>query len=281
MTHDGSDDDWDKFDWNTWGAPPGASDGPDHTGAAPHGANGANGANGASSGMLRRALADGGEEEMAAHGGMGGWVARGGVMRWDASEEEDAQQDAPLREEAQSPWAAEDFDLPLGAPAAPRVRAVRAWLARRRLREADLIGELLLERRHLYPAGEDGAPTLAEDEANPLALALAEAQASADEYETLLGLLEDIRAHGGAQSVLIEYHLAVTERLAELAAAPAAPEEFAERTLYAALTDEAAAARAAAPAPTPRDRAEWEGRAAAVLATRQRVERVTAAEEGE
>ena len=130
------------------------------------------------------------------------------------------------------------------------MRAVRAWLARRRLREGQLIGELLLERRRLYPASEDGAPPPAEDDANPLALALAEAQATADEYETLLGLLEDTRAHGGAQAALIEFHLAITERLATLAAAPAAPDGFAERTLYAGLTEEAAAARAAAPAPT-------------------------------
>ncbi len=276
MTHDGSDDDWERFDWNTRGVP---SD--EAAGADAHD-NGANGANGAPGGMLRRALADGGEEEaVAAHGGAGGWVARGGVLRWEASDEEDLQEDAPLREEARSPWAAEDVELPLGAPAAPRVRAVRAWLARRRQREIDLIGELLLERRRLYPASEDGAPTPADDEANPLALALAEAQAAADEYETLLGLLEDIRAHGGAQSVLVEFHLAVSERLAALAAHPAAPDEFAERTLYAALTEEVAAARRSARPPSPRARAEWEGRAAAVLATRQRVERVTAAEEGE
>ena len=275
MTHDGSDDGWDGFDWTTWGVSP--RDGSDHEDGESHGANGANGA---SNGMLRRPLAED-DEDAPSRGGAGGWVARGGVMRWNASDEEDAQQDAPLREEAHSPWAAEDFDLPLGAPAAPRVRAVRAWLARRRLRAGQLIGELLLERRRLYPAAEDGAPTPAEDDANPLALALAEAQATADEYETLLGLLEDTRAHGGAQAALIEFHLAITERLATLAAAPAAPDEFAERTLYAGLTEEAAAARAAAPAPTQRDRAEWEGRAAAALATRQRVERVTAAEEGE
>ncbi len=227
---------------------------------------------------------DGGDRANHADGhanGAGGWVAHGGVVRWEAGEEEDLQEDAPLREEAQSPWAAEDFELPLGAPAAPRVRAVRAWLARRRQRETGLIGELLLERRRLYPAAEDGASTPADDEANPLALALAGAQAAADEYETLLGLLEDARAHGGPQSVLIEFHLTLDERLAALAADPAAPDEFAERALYAPLTEEAAAARAAAPAPTPRARAEWEGRASAILATRQRVERVTATEEGE
>jgi hypothetical protein len=278
MTHDGSDDDWESFDWNSWGVP--SDDAPSDNG---HDNGHDNGANGVSSGMLRRALADGGDEDeqVAAHRGGGQWMARGGVLRWEASDQEDPQEDAPLREEAQSPWAAEDFELPLGAPAAPRVRAVRAWLARRRQREIDLIGELLLERRRLYPASEDDAPTPADDEANPLTLALTEAQATADEYETLLGLLEDIRAHGGAQSVLIEFHLAVSERLAVLAAHPAAPDEFAERALYASLTEEAAAARAAAPAPTPRARAEWEGRAAAVLATRQRVERVTATEEGE
>ena len=271
MGDDGSRDDWDRFNWTTWGVTPGAS--------APDGGSGANGANGASDGMLRRPLAD--EDEEAPGRPAGGWVARGGVLRWDASDEEDTQADAPLREEARSPWAAEDFDLPLGAPAAPRVRAVRAWLARRRLREADLIGELLLERRRLYPSDEEGGATPAEDEANPLALALAEAQAAVDEYETLLGLLEETRAHGGAQAALIEFHLAVTDRLATLAADPAAPEEFAERALYAALTEEAAAARRSARPPSPVARAEWEGRASAALATRQRVERVTAAEEGE
>ncbi|HEX9038064.1 MAG TPA: hypothetical protein VF808_13855 [Ktedonobacterales bacterium] len=274
MTHDGDSGDWDTFNWETWGAPARASESDGAPGDGP----GANG-HAASDGMLRRALADSGDDEGPSSAG-GGWVAHGGVLRWNASDEEDPQTDAPLREEAHAPWAAEDFELPLGAPAAPRVRAVRAWLARRRRRETDLIGELLLERRRLYPTPEDGDPP-ALDEANPLSLALTEAQATADEYETLLTLLEDVRAHNGPQGVLIEYHLVVTERLATLAADPAAPDGFAERTLYSELTDEAAAARAAAPAPTPRDRAEWEGRAAAVLAARQRVERVTASEEGE
>ena len=80
--------------------------------------------------MLRRALADSGDDE-AAHVS-GGWLSKGGVLRWNASDEEAPHADAPLRDEARSPWAAEAFDLPLGAPAAPRVRAVRAWLARRR-----------------------------------------------------------------------------------------------------------------------------------------------------
>jgi hypothetical protein len=272
MTHDGDGGDWDSFDWNKWGVPAeeSASDG---SGEHGHGANGA-----ASDGMLRRALADSDDEGASSAGG--GWVSQGGVLHWNASDTEDPQEDPPLREEARAPWAAEDFELPLGAPAAPRVRAVRAWLARRRLRETDLIGELLLERRRLYPTPEDGDPP-ALDDANPLAVALTEAQSTADEYETLLALLEDVRAHNGAAGVLIEYHLAVSELLAALAADPAAPDDFAARVLYSELTDEAATARAAAPAPTPRARAEWEGRAAAVLAARQRIERVTAAEEGE
>ena len=79
--------------------------------------------------MLRRPLAED-DEDAPSRGGAGGWVARGGVMRWNASDEEDAQQDAPLREEAHSPWAAEDFDLPLGAP--PRrvcAPCARGWPA--------------------------------------------------------------------------------------------------------------------------------------------------------
>jgi hypothetical protein len=274
MTGDG--DDWDNFDWNSWGVPSGDDGGRENSGDG-HGANGA--ADAAPNGMLRRALADSGDDEAPASIG-GSWVSRGGVLRWNASDEEDPQEDAPLRQEAQSPWAAEDFDPPLGAPAAPRVRAVRAWLARRRLRQTELIGELLLERRRLYPTPEDGEPPSLDD-ANPLVLALTEAQATADEYETLLGVLEDVRAHHGAQSALVEFHLAVTERLAALAADPAAPDDFAGRTLYADLTEEAAATRAAAAPPDPSARATWEGRAAAVLAARQRVERVTASEEGE
>jgi hypothetical protein len=274
MTHDGDGgDDWDRFDWERWGVP---AEGERDGGAGSEGRE-----THEPDGMLRRPLADSGDEDAPARaGGGGGWVARGGVLHWNASDEEDPQEDQPLREEARAPWAAEDFDLPLGAPAAPRVRAVRAWLARRRLRETDLIGELLLERRRLYPTPEDGdEPQL--DDANPLASALIEAQAAADEYETLLGLLEDVRAHNGALGALIEYHLTLTERLAKLAADPAAPDDFAARALYSELTEEAATARAAAPTPTARGRAEWEGRAAAVLAARQRVERVTAAEEGE
>ncbi|HEU0028114.1 MAG TPA: hypothetical protein VFQ25_13455, partial [Ktedonobacterales bacterium] len=159
MGDDDSRDGWDSFDWATRGVTPGGG------ASAPDG-DGEHGANGASNGMLRRPLADE-DEESSGRQAPGGWVARGGVLRWNASDEEDAQADAPLREEARSPWAAEDFDLPLGAPPAPRVRAVRAWLARRRMREADLIGELLLERRRLYPSGEDSGATPVEDEANP------------------------------------------------------------------------------------------------------------------
>ena len=49
------------------------------------------------------------------------------------------------------PSAADDLDLPLGAPDSLRIRSLRAWLARRRLEETDTLGLLLLERRRLYP----------------------------------------------------------------------------------------------------------------------------------
>jgi hypothetical protein len=271
--------DWDNFDWNNWGVP--ANDGGDgHTSASnDHDVSSAESGYRSADGMLRRALAESGDDDTAS--ASGGWISQGGVLRWNASDTEDPQEDLPLREEAQSPLAAEDFTPPEGAPAAPRIRAVRAWLARRRLHETDLIGELLLERRRLYPspADDDAREREEPDAANPLSLALTEAQATADEYETLLGLLEDIRAHNGAQTALVEFHLTLTERLAILAADPAAPTDFATRALYSELTDVAVAARAAAPPPTASARAAWEGRTAAVLATRQRVERVTAPED--
>src|SRR5690349_10794695 len=61
----------------------------------------------------------------------GRWVSRGGVMRW---EEPPAEGEAPPdpRAEAGSRWAADDVELPPGAPEGARVRAVRAWLLRQR-----------------------------------------------------------------------------------------------------------------------------------------------------
>ena len=75
-----------------------------------------------------------------------------------------------------------------------------------------------------------------------------------------------------------ELHLALTERLAELAMAPEAPAGFAARVLLAEVEDEEATAQGKAAAPTPRSTAEWEGQAQAVLLARKRVEFVTAPE---
>lgn len=214
--------------------------------------------------------------------GDGHWVTQGGVLRWQASADRDSSDDegveTPLREEAQSSWAADDLDLPLGAPAVTRLRAVRAWLARRRLRETELIGALLLERRRLAgPAADDAdeaEPQAAPENPNdPLALALTEAQAAADEYETLLDLLAETRAHVGPQSALVEYYLALNDRLAALATQPAAPDTFAQSVLFAEIERQPTRGEIA-----PSQRSEWEGHAGAALATRRRVEQVTASE---
>ena len=268
MGADDTHDDWGGFDFSAWGCEPDAEE------ASPNGH--APTDEPASDGFLRPALADVDDEAGAAsHATAAGrWVTRGGVLRWEAARPDDAGEEAPLREDAQSAWANDELDLPLGAPASARVRAVRAWLGRRRQRETELIGALLLERRRLAgPAREDdeASSTPPENPNDPLALALTEAQAAADEYETLLGQLEDIRAHAGAQSALVEFYLSLNDRLATLAALPAAPEGFAEATLFAEIERQPGD-------PTPGARSEWEGRATATLATRRRVEQVTAGE---
>lgn len=272
MGNDDTRDDWNSFDWGQWGASPDAGNG--HTPAhdqqrdeAEH----------ASDGFLRPALADV-DEEAETPSRAGHWQTHGGVLSWMPGAADDESEEPPLREEAQSPWAAEDFEIPLGAPATTRLRAVRAWLARRRLRESQLIGELLLERRRLAgPSASDedegDASATPERPDDPLTLALNEAQAAADEYETLLGLLEDTRAHIGPQAALVEFYLAITDRLATLATQPAAPEGFAESTLFMQVERQPAA-----DALTPTAQSEWEGRAGATLATRKRVEQVTATE---
>lgn len=270
MGADDTHDDWGGFDFSAWGREPDAEEAS---------ANGQTSAGEATSdGFLRPALADVDDEAGAAsHATTAGrWVTRGGVLRWEAARPDDAGEDAPLREEAQSAWASDEIELPLGAPASARLRAVRAWLGRRRQRETELIGALLLERRRLAgPAANDdeALPTPPENPADPLALALAEAQAAADEYETLLGQLEDIRAHAGAQSALVEFYLSLNDRLAALAALPAAPDGFAEAVLFAEIERQAGGGE-----PTPGARSEWEGRATAALATRRRVEQVNASE---
>ncbi|HET9110945.1 MAG TPA: hypothetical protein VFN78_08990 [Ktedonobacterales bacterium] len=273
MGNDDSHDNWDSFDYDTWGIPPDA-DKANAVGGQPSSSE-----DHYSDGFLRPALAD--ADEDATSGGAGGWVTQGGVLRWQADDSDGDEEgaSAPLREEAESPWASDHVDLPLGAPATARLRAVRAWLARRRLREMELIGALLLERRRLAQAqssddaDDDARQSPPENPNDPLALALAEAQAAADEYESLLGLLEETRAHVGPQAALVEFYLTISDRLATLASQPAAPDDFAERMLFMRVERQSASGEL-----TPAAHSEWEGRAGATVATRKRVEQVTAAE---
>jgi hypothetical protein len=208
----------------------------------------------------------------------GEWVSQGGVLRWE--EPEGASEDiaSDLRREARSPWASETLSLPLGAPDALRVRAVRAWLARQRMLENEAMGVLLLERRQQSAHGgreADRGRRSAED-AHPLDIAMAEHQAAVAEYESLLEMLDDVGMHNGPGKVLVEYHFLLGDRIAALASAPEAPDDFAETQLYAAIER-----RLAATPVTRTSRAEWEGRAGAALQTRRRVERMAAPEEEE
>lgn len=198
----------------------------------------------------------------------GSWVTRGGVIFWEEADD-DAGGAHDAQAEANSPWAAPDVNLPLGAPDALRIRAVRAWIMSQRLRENEALGVLLLERRRLAP--ESAAPTAGTEE-SPIELAILEHQAAAAEYERLLETLLDLEAHNGPARLLVEFYLALTERLGELANAPSAPPEFAPelRVNAAPPTRRTAGEQARA--------AEWQGCAEAALQTRRRVEYVTAPE---
>ncbi|HLY31745.1 MAG TPA: hypothetical protein VKQ36_12010 [Ktedonobacterales bacterium] len=260
-------------------------------------------------GMLRSALDETGDEDGAgladdSDAAEGRWVTRGGVVQWEEPDTRDVTEFPNLREDAASRWAENDIMLPLGAPERLRVRAMRAWLARSRLREDEAQGMLLLERRRLF--GADGADENDPDatvparrrrasEEHPLDLALAERQASSEEYERLLEALEDLRAHSGADRTLVEFYLLVTDRLATLAAEPAAASALAAAT--DASADENAFANpldratllallpeGQAPTPdlehplAPRAVREWHGRTHAVLQARRHTERLTAPE---
>ena len=74
----------------------------------------------------------------------------------------------------------------------------------------------------------------------------------------------------------MEYHFLLGDRIAMLATAPEAPDDFAETQLFTTIERSQASALV-----TPVSRAEWDGRAGAVLQTRRRVERMTAPEEEE
>ena len=108
-------------------------------------------------------------------------------------------------------------------------------------------------------------------------MALAEHQAAIEEYERLIEELDQTMDHSGPARALVEYYLYLTERLAELASAPAAPAEFAARLLLVPVEDEEGSSGAKRPV-SPRESAEWQGRAEAVLQARRRIERVSAPE---
>jgi hypothetical protein len=205
----------------------------------------------------------------------GHWVTRGGVLFWEEPETYDESGALDLRAEAASEWAADDLNLPLGAPDTLRIRALRAWLARRRIEETDTLGILLLERRRLYPgaADETAIRRQAQAESSPLDLEMLERQSASEEYERYLEQLGDLEAHGALRRLLVEFYLALTERMGELANNSAAPEDFAPELR---VEDEKPSGGASA-----EQSAEWRGRAEAATLTRRRVERVTAPEEEE
>jgi hypothetical protein len=266
-------DDWDAFDWASWGR-----ESPDDgDGKANRRHDELAYLSGAGNGRLTEAD----EESSGPSGGSGGaWVSQGGILRWEGADEED--ETVGIRAEAASRWAADDVDLPPGAPDSLRIRSARAWLARQRQLEAEAVGLLLMERRKLAGAearSEDadrGGPASTSEE-SPLDLALAEHTAAMQEYERLLELLWETAEHSGPARLLVELYLALTERLAELATSPEAPAGFSARVLLAEVEDEETTSQGTA-APTPRSTAEWEGQAQAVLLARKRVEFVSAPE---
>jgi hypothetical protein len=193
-------------------------------------------------------------QDQAADDGTGrdaGWVSAGGILRWEPGEADEA---AP----ADTPLAAEAFEVPEGAPDAPRVEAVRIWLLRRRELAGEDLGTLLLrqrEQRHAEPPARRrprrGPPVPSEVD-----LALTEQQAALDEYALLAETLDETVAHSGLARALVEFYLWLGDHLAGLVAASRA------------LTAEAA--------PDPLAVAVWNGRAQAMVATRGRVERMMA-----
>jgi hypothetical protein len=211
----------------------------------------------------------------------GHWVSQGGVLRWEEADGEDVASD--LRAEAGSRWAADDLDLPLGAPDTARIRAVRAWLARQHLLENEAIGFLLLERRRMQGGDKDEERGAGEETAqradrspaedDPITLAMLEHQAEIEEYEGMLGALDNLAVHTGLSRVLVEFYLMINERLLDLASAPQAPEDFARRHFLPMVERAPAATR-----PSARSQAEWQGHAEAVLLARRRVERMSAPE---
>jgi hypothetical protein len=266
MTSGDGGNTWDAFDWDAWGQGDGQGEG----GTAP----------GAANGHLRP---DAGDEEEVPAGGQ--WVHQGGTLRWEEAEEGEPGQrgggpaGGGLRTEAASQWADEHIALPLGAPPRLRLRAMRAWLARQQILAQEAQGVVLLERRREQEAAEEAG----EDEATggdpfaPLNLALAEQQAAAAEFEGMLEALAELENHAGMDRVLVEFYLLLGERIAALAQAAEATEDF--RAMALVATPEEPPTQTTPP--TPLTHAEWRGRAEAALAARRHAERVTSPEEEE
>lgn len=319
MSDGGSDggSGWDGFDFSAWGESSadstgaGAADGAHNGHRRAHGVQ-ASGTSrevrtemeqfgagtGHASGPRRTELGADDEEGIDVPGtphDEGRWVSVGGVMTWEESDAEALQRDrGGLLGEVNSRWAAEDIELPPGAPDLLRIRATHAWLIRQRALETEAVGSLLLERRQLEratEADEEDAtqPNLhrprrtaqqSQPQANdvsPLDLALAEHQAAIETYERLIEALDELKAHSGPARVLVEMHLWITERLALLAAMPEATPEFVQRLMFAVVQDDARAALDRGE-PTPSSIAEWEGCAEALLQARRRVEWVSTPE---
>ena len=240
------DDGFDDFDWNAWGEPGNENDDSASGEAADRAAINGHGH-----------VPPGERSSEDSEGRRAGWVTAGGVVQW---EEPEGEPDPQI--EGESPLAADDLAMPEGAPDAPRVRAVHAWIVRQRAREMDALGGLLMTQRAQRVVDDEQRPARGrgarrqEAQFSPLELAITEHQAAADEYATQLEQLDEQVAHAGSGMALVEYHLWLTDYLAELAASPDADDT-------------------AGPAST-RAGAIWRGRALATLAVRGRVERVSA-----
>jgi hypothetical protein len=126
----------------------------------------------------------------------------------------------------------------------------------------------LLRRRAEQPDAV-ASPADASRPGGAFDVAMAEHQAAIDEYERLIEALSAVEQHSGTRSVLVEFYLAVMDRLSELANAPEAPRSFAP---HLRVSDQPEQVHTR---PDPRAAAEWQGRVDAILLTRQRVERVT------
>lgn len=251
---DERDDGWNSFNFDEWGV-----DGRGSDGTAPNG----------------HVHEDEDLEAGTPRAPEGRWTSQGGVLHWEtAGEDDEAKRD--LRSEAASVWAADEVDLPPGAPHEARIRATRAWLARQRQREVEEVGALLLERREAGE-NEDAAPA-GDGGEGPYDLALAEHQAAIETYERILEALSEFAAHNGPARVLVEFYLWLNERLAMLAEMPEAPAEFAARLLLVPVEDEENTPTTPREAPTPRSTAQWQGCAEALLHARRRVEQVSAPE---